>query len=942
MSKIINHVNNEPETDDSVSIGSSSKRFKEGHFVDGEFYNRLNIPVFSSHPDNPSDNIEGDIYYNSTDDNIYRYDGTQWIDSAGSSGTSGSSGSSGTSGSSGNSGTSGSSGSSGTSGSSGSSGTSGSSGSSGTSGSSGSSGTSGSSGSSGTSGSSGSSGTSGSSGSSGTSGSSGSSGTDGTSGSSGSSGTSGSSGSSGTSGSSGSSGTSGSSGSSGTSGSSGSSGTSGSSGSSGTSGSSGSSGTSGSSGSSGTSGSSGSSGTSGSSGSSGLLNLTNTVDHDGDLIVYDDPNGGEVITDSKAVINGNDADAFHFHKASNITVLDTADYYSGTDVEAALAEIGLTILAIVPPTPPSIADRGEPRSGSHITTATGSTSDITWDDGFTIGSGVTLYATVDGLIGDHSPVNTPIDHDEEFVADLDGGDRAGVVFTGVDMVGRLNWDIAQDSGSPNPAFTQYAFDEGSLTGTNNYLMMELNGVELNGSNILATILGTSNDSSVDFKGDSGAQDSTFSGTKSGFIVSEQQQILFPQGAPYASFYRDGTWKVDSSSQRRGWNYVRILHYINGSIAAASNYADWVVDHDNTQTTFGDPVINTYAPSGSTAYLSGVLYDYDGTAKYDVDIDAAFKNTYKTGSIVTFTETGGSISATNLGNSDGNPSKQVVIANQTFYISNIRFLNGSITARTSVQRTFNANETNNNTASSEGTLSGLLIDRYIVDKTNQTDLSEQFSAEGYRMHTGIILTNTNYGSGEKSSDYDWDSSENLISGDSDHDNGLLQHNGRLSYPKWTPTDTYIQVINGDFSAATNGPGAKPDYHLASGSRSYLRYFYVTTGKANFTFTILGNSGTTFVAKGAETGNAIALEMLVPDTTKDGGGTREWKDCVLGYTGEVNIGCRTSIPDTAVINTSTWVCTIGGSSTTSSNGVIVLRVTAADNWQKYLTKISVVAG
>jgi hypothetical protein len=100
---------------------------------------------------NPTGTAAGQLYYNTADNNIYRYNGSTWVAAAGSSGTSGTSGSSGSSGSTG---TSGSSGSGGSSGSSGSTGTSGSSGSTGTSGSSGSTGTSGSSGSTGSSGSS--------------------------------------------------------------------------------------------------------------------------------------------------------------------------------------------------------------------------------------------------------------------------------------------------------------------------------------------------------------------------------------------------------------------------------------------------------------------------------------------------------------------------------------------------------------------------------------------------------------------------------------------------------------------------------------------------------------------------------------------------------------------------------------------------------------------
>ena len=145
----------------------------------------LQLPKYAS---NPSGTVSGQIYYNTTDNNIYRYNGSFWLSAAGSSGSSGTSGANGQAGSSGTSGTNGQAGSSGTSGSNGQAGSSGTSGTNGQAGSSGTSGTNGQAGSSGTSGSNG---QAGSSGTSGTNGQAGSSGTSGSTGAAGSSGTSG-------------------------------------------------------------------------------------------------------------------------------------------------------------------------------------------------------------------------------------------------------------------------------------------------------------------------------------------------------------------------------------------------------------------------------------------------------------------------------------------------------------------------------------------------------------------------------------------------------------------------------------------------------------------------------------------------------------------------------------------------------------------------------
>jgi len=103
----------------------------------------ITLPTYSAAP---STGNTGSIYYNTSDNNIYRSNGSTWLSAAGSSGQSGTSGINGTSGQSGTSGINGTSGQSGTSGVNGTSGVSGTSGINGTSGASGTSGINGTSG----------------------------------------------------------------------------------------------------------------------------------------------------------------------------------------------------------------------------------------------------------------------------------------------------------------------------------------------------------------------------------------------------------------------------------------------------------------------------------------------------------------------------------------------------------------------------------------------------------------------------------------------------------------------------------------------------------------------------------------------------------------------------------------------------------------------------
>ena len=86
-----------------------------------------------------------------------------------------------------------------------------------------------------------------------------------------------------------------------------------------------------------------------------------------------------------------------------------------------------------------------------------------------------------------------------------------------------------------------------------------------------------------------------------------------------------------------------------------------------------------------------------------------------------------------------------------------------------------------------------------------------------------------------------------------------------------------------------------------------------------------------------GNNLTLELLAPNTTQNGSGTVEFKDCYVSYTDNNSIGCYTS--GTRSSTTSNWVCTLGSRSTATSGNVIVIRITASSSWTGVLESISV---
>lgn len=579
------------------------------------------------------------------------------------------------------------------------------------------------------------------------------------------------------------------------------------------------------------------------------------------------------------------------------------DFVPGTLVGTAVDRFNEVLGSLAPSPAPDLDDIDVDTGGT--------TADLSFDASNPIGEAT--YIGVTGI--DSRPVVT-IDN-----AFTNSGDRVGVINASTDIDGTLNEDVAEDAGSPNPSYPANAFGSANL----GILVLELNGVEQTAKNIDLT--------------NASAQDTTISDTSTGLDVVAATSVSFPGGDTFDQFkYRTGTYHVESGDMRLGWNYMRIIHRITSD--TTTNYIDWVVDGNVVDTTYSNPVLDNLVMTGSS-YLSGVRYHEDGTADYDIDIDNAFRNTYQTGDIITFSGTNGTISAQSLGNSSGSELLQVSITDASFNVSSGRKLDASIIISTSVSRTFDSNEGND--PGGTDSIVGLLMDDQIAGASGENNTAESFNAEGYRQEStagSFSLTNTvSYASGSGNGPAPWTNTESLVGADAGHNNGLLQYSGALRYPTQG-------VQSGDFrNNGDGGPGCEegyagnPNYSAAMGDRVYLRYFYVGAGKQNFTF-ILSGGGTSFVsvATGVSSNN-LTLELLVPNTTQNGVGTIEFKDCFSTYTDDNGIGCYSS--GTRDDNTSNWLCTSGTRATSSGGNSIVIRITAFSSWTGNISSISVSA-
>ena len=79
------------------------------------------------------------------------------------------------------------------------------------------------------------------------------------------------------------------------------------------------------------------------------------------------------------------------------------------------------------------------------------------------------------------------------------------------------------------------------------------------------------------------------------------------------------------SQRRGWNYARVLH-VKGSSTNQTNYVEWVNDPDGgaAALSVANNRIENITLLGSK-YLSGVQYNTGSTANYKAEISNMYRN-----------------------------------------------------------------------------------------------------------------------------------------------------------------------------------------------------------------------------------------------------------------------------------------------------------------------------
>jgi hypothetical protein len=399
---------------------------------------------------------------------------------------------------------------------------------------------------------------------------------------------------------------------------------------------------------------------------------------------------------------------------------------------------------------------------------------------------------------------------------------------------------------------------------------------------------------------------------SGFNLSAATPVEFESTDPFTPRqYRTGTWNVELADQTNGYNDIKVKHVLTAQ-TLTTNDQEWLVDGDTTATSYSGEILDTLGMTGSKD-ISGVNYHTGGTADYDITIENAQRNTYRTGNAITFSETNvSSLSNQSFANTNGNEAQATVITNKTATINATRILNGSITVSTNITRTVQTSP-----GSSGASITSLLMDNA---SSTSTDLLTGFDDENRR-----ISSDEDFATDLSAT---WDSSLSLVGGDGGHNDGLQVYNSQLIYP----------VTN--FSSITNGPGGNPDYSSAAGTRYFYGYFSNGTGTASFRLTVQGSA--TLIAEASALGtsnNNIKLSLRAPSETG-------WLDVMSSFIeGNFNDGdgCYSaSLGNDQTIPTTNLGCTIGTKSTANSFDKMYFRLTVGDSWTGNLTSISIAWG
>jgi hypothetical protein len=516
------------------------------------------------------------------------------------------------------------------------------------------------------------------------------------------------------------------------------------------------------------------------------------------------------------------------------------------------------------------------------------------------------------------------------ISSFSGNIRRGVFDGNRTIDGEINEDVSS-SGNSYPANAW-----GSGKANVGELKLELNGTVITACTIDLTTFGSGN---------------ALNSNNTGFVNVTQATVGADSNnlPDYRYFYRTGSFQINPADQRDGWNYVRVLHDIDGGTNVfETNYAEWVNSDSSTISFTALTIDNGSFAQGSTPpnQLSGISYFTSAQANFSLTAANVYKYVYSnSGSAISFPTTTNStvqsitVNGTGVVNGTVNSSSRSLpnldTSVATAYDENIEIessfdfdINKSIpgSLQTATLSCRVNHPIHGNVTSSTQTSSSPLI--YTVNDT-ESSLVENFSAESYRLQSGTYANQTDINGGS------WDSTQSLIGANVGHNSGLQFLDSNLVAP------------NLDFSNSTSlvGPVNNPDYSTATGVRTFYRKFENTTSNSQFGFELrIKGLGTNIVDNTTTlTTNNVKVFAKIPNTSNSQ--TTGFMDLALPFnTGQTsdNDGCHQGTFTSAVSNSGTGTSNnvSFGTKFLSPGDFVVIKIEADSSWTGSLNRIEIV--
>ena len=536
------------------------------------------------------------------------------------------------------------------------------------------------------------------------------------------------------------------------------------------------------------------------------------------------------------------------------------------------------------------------------------------------------------------------------VAETSNNLRRAVFAGSTVMEGDLNADVT----TPGRDYVTYAFSDAN----SGSLKLEVNGaiihqVELTGS---VSALGTGNPGS--------GTGSSLNANGSGFIsLSQWGPGLFDNGVPrYSEIQRTSKYRVTTANQRTGWNYLRVIHNVNG-VDRTTNYVEWINDPDPNDLSSAGNGLSIFGDD-SFSYISGVKYFTSPSGSIRTRISNIYKNVYSnSNTAISFTnlsnatasqiiQSGSGLSSTKITNSTTDSlqalNTNLDSQNELLHISGTINFNRSKSLPGTYTTTYGCGGSmifvhplkSNLTLATQST-TNLLV--WTPSDTSNANTDEYFTGESYRLISGSYTGQSDVTGGS----YDWDStiSMNNQAAHPAYATGLLVYDTYLLAPK-------DGGIDGDFRNHIEGggiesPAGNVDYsNLTNSTREYCRSFLNNTVNDRPSIqitlfgdaTIIGKTGSNAAALGAN--KNIFVEVGVPGKTglldlgKPSAGSGNFSEGDGCLSGDLN----QTVDFDGVTNT----CTFNGATadgTVSGAEYIIVKISASDQWTGYLDRISI---